>query len=298
MKFFSMLVLALGLALGGAAMDAEAKRFGGGRSLGMQRQATPPKAPANTAQAAPTAAGAAAAPKRSWMGPLAGIAAGLGLAALASHLGLGEAFGSFLLVALLVVAGIALLRFLMRKPAQSAAGAPFSGLRPAHEAPGASAQGPAAFQGLNPTGQQTGGSMIGSRLAPVAGAESPRIPADFDVAAFERNAKINFIRLQAAYDAGDLDDLRRFTSPEMFAEISMDLKDRQGAVNTTEVIDIQASVTEVVEEGNLYVVSVRFTGSLREDGAAMPTSVDEIWHMTKPASGAGGWVVAGIQQTA
>ena len=297
MKFFTMLALVLGLALGGVAMDAEAKRMGGGRSLGMQRQAAPPKAPANTAQAAPTAAGAAATPKRSWMGPLAGIAAGLGLAALASHLGLGEAFGSFLLMALLAVAGIALVRFLMRKPAQTATGTPFSGLRPAHETPGAPSQGPAAFQGLNPSGQ-TGGSMIGSRLAPVAGAEAPRIPADFDAAAFERNAKINFIRLQAAYDAGDLDDLRRFTSPEMFAEISMDLKDRQGAANTTEVIDIEASVTEVVEESNSYVVSVRFTGSLREDGAAVPTSVDEIWHMTKPVSGAGGWVVAGIQQTA
>jgi predicted lipid-binding transport protein (Tim44 family) len=302
MKFFTMLALVLGLSLSGVAMDAEAKRFGGGRSLGMQRQAAPPKAPANATPAAPAAAGAAAAaPKRSWMGPLAGIAAGLGLAALASHLGFGEAFGSMLLIGLAVMAGLAILGMVMRKRAAAnagAAGAGFQGMRYAQATPGA-APGGSAFERTTAGGNS--GSMIGSNLmgggAPAATA-SASIPADFDVAAFERNAKVNFIRLQAAHDAGDLEDIRQFTSPEMFAEIRMDLSERQGTVNKTDVIHLQAAVTEVVEEADRYIVSVRFTGSVREDDAPAPEAVDEIWHMTKPVNGSGGWVVSGIQQHA
>jgi predicted lipid-binding transport protein (Tim44 family) len=141
-------------------------------------------------------------------------------------------------------------------------------------------------------GAAAGGSMIGAHLQ---GAQ-PRIPADFDVAAFERNAKVNYIRLQAANDTGNLDDIRQFTSPEMFAELQMDIRDRNGATQHTDVLSLNAQVLEVAEEDALYVVSVRFTGELREDGVTSP--VDEIWHLTKPRQGNGGWILAGIQQGA
>ena len=297
MKFLTMLAIVLGLGLSGFAVEAQAKRFGGGKSLGMKRQAPPAKAPDSPSVAAPAAAGAAgaaaAAPRRSWMGPLAGLAAGLGLAALASHLGFGEGFANLLMIGLAVMAGLALLRFVMRK---KTAGAGNTG---AGYAMAGGVQGkPVQRSSLHDVAMPAGGSMIGSQIGSAIGGEAPRaIPADFDVAAFERNAKVNFIRLQAAHDAGDLDDIRQFTSPEMFAEIRMDLNDRQGAASTTEVINIQATVIEVAEEAGRYVVSVRFLGSVREDGAPTPEAVDEIWHMSKPISGAGGWVVAGIQQS-
>ena len=300
MKFLTMLAIVLGLGLSGFAMEAEAKRFGGGKSLGMKRQAPPAKAPDSpsvTAPAAAGAAGAAAAPKRSWMGPLAGLAAGLGLAALASHLGFGEGFANILLIGLAVMAGLFLFRMFMRNKQAAAQSGASGGVRYAHETPSALAPNrSAAFESLNPAGHG-GGSMIGSQIAggPLGGG-GHNIPADFDVAAFERNAKVNFIRLQAAHDAGDLDDIRQFTSPEMFAEIRMDLNDRQSTGHQTDVLNIQAEVIEVVEEADRYIVSVRFTGEVREDDATAPEAVNEIWHMSKPISGAGGWVVAGIQQ--
>ena len=206
-----------------------------------------------------------------------------------------------LLIGLAVMAGLAILSMVMRKRAAAnagAAGAGFQGMRYAQETPGA-APGGYGFERPAPGGSS--GSMIGSNLmggGASASSASRSIPADFDVAAFERNAKVNFIRLQAAHDAGDLDDIRQFTSPEMFAEIRMDLNDRKGAVNKTDVIELQAAVTEVVEEADRYIVSVRFTGSVREDDAPAPEAVDEIWHMTKPVNGSGGWVVSGIQQHA
>jgi hypothetical protein len=95
-KFLSMLAVVFTVGLSTVAMEAEAaKRMGSGKSMGTQRQMTQDKAPTTPAQsaaAAPAAGGAAAAatPSRSWMGPVAGLAAGLGLAALASHFGFGD----------------------------------------------------------------------------------------------------------------------------------------------------------------------------------------------------------------
>jgi predicted lipid-binding transport protein (Tim44 family) len=82
--------------------------------------ATPAKPAAACATSRTGHAGAApmagaAAPKRNWMGPLAGLAAGLGIAALMSHLGMGEAMGNFLMLALLAVAAWPCGFLLMRK---------------------------------------------------------------------------------------------------------------------------------------------------------------------------------------
>ncbi len=324
MKAFSMIaaVLALGLTL--TAVDADAKRLGGSKSVGMQRQNTADKAaapaptnnagtPASTATAnnpagaaaSTAAAGAASQAKRSWMGPLAGLAAGLGLAALASHLGFGEELASMMMFGLIAFAVIALIGFVLRKRAAAAGGMNRSPLATAAAGAGSIGQGyetsapaaqPMQRTSLNDQGQN-GGSIIGSGLAPSAPAGVQRnIPADFDVAAFARNAKVNFIRLQAANDAGNLDDLRQFTTPEMFAELKMDITDRKGTEQHTEVLNVEADVLDVAEENGQYVVSVRFTGHVLEEKHQPAEAFDEVWHMTKPLQGAGGWVIAGIEQ--
>jgi len=302
-KWLSLLAVVFTVSMTTVSMEAEAKRIGGGKSTGMQRQAAPPAkapnaAPASTPAAAPGAAGAAT--RSSWMGPVAGLAAGLGIAALASHLGFGEELANMLMIGLLVMAVLAVIGFVMRKKAAAQgggmayAGAGAAGGQGSPRGPG-SAQQPAAFKMASPSAN--GGSMIGSAL----GGQSAQtggnaaIPADFDVPAFVRNAKVNYIRLQAANDAGNLDDIRQFTTPEMFAEIQMDFRERGGSTQQTQVEDLDADVLEVAEEGAMYVVSVRFTGSVREDGVL--ENVNEIWHLTKPRHVPGGWLLAGIQQS-
>lgn len=299
MKNFALMAAALFLGVTLTVGDAEAaKRLGGGGSSGMQRQSVAPSkthdaAPAQTPAspaAAPSAARQPAAapaaapqaqPKRSWMGPLAGLAAGLGLAALASHFGFGEAMANFMLMALLAVAVIAVIGFIMRKKAagQAPQGMQYAGA-------GADYGRAPATPDFTPAG--------GATAAPVVAAAG-RVPADFDAAGFVRNAKVNFIRLQAANDSGNLDDIREFTTPEMFAEIKLAIDERRGARQETDVAQLDAEVLEVVEEASRYIVSVRFTGLIGEDGGpAQP--FDEIWHMTKPSAGTAGWVIAGIQQ--
>ena len=295
-KWISLLAVVMTLGLGAAHFDAEAKRIGGGKSFGMQRQSAPPaKAPAApTATPAAAGAGAAAASTgRSWMGPIAGLAAGIGLMALASHLGFGEGMANMLMIGLLIAAAVAVFGFIMRKRAMAQQGGS-GGL--AYAAAGANRQSTPPVNTFRTPANVGGGSMIGSSLGGGAGVAS-RIPADFDVAAFERNAKVNFIRLQAANDAGNLDDIRAFTTPEMFAEIQMDIRERNGATQETRVLELEASVLEVAEEDAIYVVSTHFTGRVQEDGGD-PDTIDEIWHLTKPRQGNGGWVLAGIQQSA
>lgn len=309
MKKFALLsaVLALGFTL--AINDAEAaRRMGSGKSMGMQREAVspqrqnnvaPPQAPAAPNQATapmaakqPAAAAPQAQPKRSWMGPLAGLAAGLGLAALASHFGFGEELASMLMLGLLVMVVLMVVGFLMRKkaaaqqPALAGAGGPgmqYAGGSQDFQRDSSRDDRPvSAFQ---PAGTPVGGTVAGSR-----------IPADFDVEGFVRNAKVNFIRLQAANDAGNLDDLREFTTPEMFAELKLDIDARRGARQETDVQSVEAEVLDVAEEASRYIVSVRFHGLIREERDGPAEAFDEVWHMTKPLDGGRGWVIAGIQQ--
>ena len=321
-KILSLLAIVFTLGLSTVAVDAEAaRRMGSGKSMGTQRQATPDKAPGAPAQssAAAPAAGAgaaAAAPKRSWMGPLAGLAAGLGLAALASHLGFGAELASMLMFGLLAAAVMVAIGFFMRKRAaaqrQAASGAGGMQYAHAHAGMGTSAENrteqsaPAyklAMPSANSTGN-AGGAASGAGMASGIGSaigagavNARRIPADFDTTGFERNAKVNFIRLQAANDAGNLDDIRQFTTPEMFAELKMELADRGAATQKTDVVSINAEVIEVDEDADRYVVSVRFTGVMRDDTGEPDESFTEVWHLMKLRQGTTGWVLSGIQQT-
>lgn len=278
-------VLTLGLFLGVG--DAEAaKRLGGGKSSGMQRQSVPAnKAP--EAKPAPTAPAAAAQPKRSWMGPLAGLAGGLGLAALASHFGFGEELASIMMVGLAIMAALAVVGVIMRKRAatQQPTAARIGGVQYAGDGHDAAETRPRGYSVSMP------GSGVGSK--PLA---TNSIPPDFDVAGFERNATVQFVRLQAANDTGNLDDISEFTTPEMLADLKLDLATRAGVSQETEVVQIQATVIDVADEGDRYVVSVRFTGTIRESKEAVPESFDETWHLVKSSTGRGGWVLCGIQQ--
>ena len=299
MKIFSLLAAVLGFGLWLIVADAEAaKRAGGGASSGMQRNMSAPDRGPDAAPAqAPTNPSAAAAPsKRSWMGPVAGLAAGLGLAALASYLGFGEEFASMMMIVLLVMVVLAVVGFIMRRRAAAqqpamvgAGGMPYTTSGPASGASPHSYAG-GAMPGSGPN--TVSGDTYSSPAAPLFNA---RIPADFDVAGFVRQAKVNFIRLQAANDAGNLDDLREFTTPEMFAELKTSLLGRGNMAQQTDVVEINPEVLEVVEEASRDVVSVRYRGLIREDSGPAE-SFDEVWHLVKPHESQGGWRLAGIQQ--
>ena len=252
--------------------DAEAaRRFGGGQSIGKQRQSVTQQATPRQPAQAPAPAAPAGGSK--WLGPLAGLAAGGLLAALF----MGGAFDGIkmmdvVMVMLLAAAVFFVLRMLRRPASQTM-----------------------QYSGLD-----------GSRQAPLelgvgGAAEAPRapmnIPAEFKIEPFLRSAKTSFIRLQAANDAKDLNDIREYTTPQMFAEISMQMRDRGDELQKTEVVSVNVELLEVVTEDNLAIASARFNGLIREEPGQAPVPFDEVWHVQKDIKDPKSvWLIAGIQQ--
>ncbi len=298
--------------------DADARRFGGGGASGMQRNmpartapdAPPPRpaspqqgGPAQGQQAAPAAgtaaAGAAATARRSWMGPIAGLAAGLGLAALASYLGFGEAFANFLMLALLAVVALVLIRFVMRRMAGSTQGAQQPAMAGAARTPWTPPMDSARPEQA-PGGARAQPSVIPQPVV-LPQPEQPAVPkafvpASFDGENFARTAKAIFIRLQAANDTADLDDLRKFTTPEMFAEARLQIQERGNTPQHTDVQEVHAEVIDVADETAQRVVSVRFTGRIVEERDGPASAFDEVWHLVKPHDDSRSWAIAGIEQ--
>jgi predicted lipid-binding transport protein (Tim44 family) len=289
-KLFTLLTLAV-FSFGLATFDAEAKRFGGGNSIGKQRQAISPQAAPKPGQA-PAAAAPAAAGGSKWMGPLAGLAAGGLLAALF----MGGAFEGINMMDVLMLAALMAAIFfvirMLRRPRQENTARPmqYSGI------------GTTGSSGPVPgTSAPTEEASASSRAAPTEGAPVARstgnIPTDFQVEPFLRNAKTSFIRLQAANDTGDLSDIREYTTPQMFAEISMQINERGREPQRTEVLSVNAELLDVATENETAIASVRFNGQLREEPNAAPEAFDEIWHVQKDLKDPEAvWLLAGIQQ--
>ena len=319
----TLAALMMGLVAATFAFDAEAqRRFGGGKNLGrqsapvQQRQATPPQqqppqagnqqqTPAATAAARPGAP--AAAPRSPWRGALMGLAAGLGIAALASYLGFGEALTMFLTVlligmALLLIAGFVMRRMRGGTPQPAYGGGGRATPVPSEASPGTykhvgyeSATVPARPHEVQfATGARPGSAMDQFARGNGAGSVPWGIPADFDSSGFLKAAKANYVKLQQAWDSGDLAELSEFTSNDMFIALTHELRAR-GGKSTTEVVTLDAELLGIESNADEHIASVKFDGTLKVDGEI--ERVSEVWNLAKPVRG-GGWVLAGIQQLA
>jgi len=294
--------------------EALARPMGGGRSIGRQSQSVSRQAPAPAPAPAPAAAqrqaqpapaapapAAAAKPPSRWKGLLGGALLGLGLGALLSHFGLGGALASMistlLMVALLAGAAYFIYRMVRGKRENNGAGnAPFAGFggntpAPAGNTPDIGSR----IAPLPPLQLVSSGVGLDKPSAPVAPAQWG-VPADFDQAAFLRHAKSNFIRLQAAWDKADVNDIREFTTPEVYAELRMQIQERGAQADFTDVVTIDAELLGIETSVNDYLASVKFIGQIRSAPGAAAEPFSEVWNMSKPVSGSTGWVLAGIQQ--
>lgn len=283
-KFFAVLTVLFFTATLLTPLDSEAgRRFGGGRSTGMQRS-LPPPAQQNT-MSQPNRAGQQATPPAAsgmsrWLGPLMGF----GLGALMMSMFGGSAMAGMLGNILMVVLAFLVIRFLMnawqkRNQPQS------QGMQYART-PGATPDNRIEPTENIGTFQSAGGQVLMPQ----------RYPAGFNVEGFLRQAKVSFHRLQAANDAGDLSDIRDYVSPELYGEIATQIQERGGTKQRVEVLKLDADLLEVVTEGDKEIASVRFTGLIREDENAGAEPFDEVWHVAKDSRDAKGtWMIAGIQ---
>ena len=308
---FGVLLLVVALAMLAVTQDAHARRFGGGMSMGRQstnvlrqRQAVPPPAAQTPPRAATPAAGAAAGTAAAgsaarsglsrWLGPIAGIAAGLGIAALLSSMGLSGAFLEFLSSALLIGLVMFAVLYLVRR------------LRGAQRplAPAGQASAANSYRSAEPSNgfqpRAAGGSGAASSAPPIEAVPSTAVqdpswfvPQGFDVPAFLVQAKEQFIHIQALWDAGQKDSLRDLLTDDLLAEITPQLPE-PGEHNHTEVVLLNAELLGIETVAGGHLASVRYSGMLREAANAEAFRFEEVWNLYK-AEGTG-WLLAGIQQ--
>jgi predicted lipid-binding transport protein (Tim44 family) len=274
--------------------EASARPLGGGRSIGRQSQTVQRQAPApapspsqqlqRPATPAPTPA---IPPKPSvpWKGILGGALLGLGLGALFSHMGIGAGVGgmisSLLTIALLAMAAMFIYRWFKNRSPQATTG----------------------FSGFNQQPQPAGGPPLYDNRPPAAPvppasaapAQPWGLPPGFDQAGFLRQAKSSFIRMQAAWDKADTNDLREFTTPEVFAELKMQIQERGQTADFTDVVSIEGELLGIETTGSDYLASVKFVGLIKSSPTAEAAPFAEVWNMSKPLDG-NNWLLAGIQQ--
>jgi predicted lipid-binding transport protein (Tim44 family) len=262
--------LVLGFAI--ALPEAEARRLGGGRTLGIQRNVTAP--PPAAAPAKQAGAAAPASQGSRWLPILGGLAIGGLLAAMFADHPILSTLLTAMLVGFLAYVALAVLRML-RAPRAAPSPLQYAGL------------------GNETVAAPPPSQAAGFDARAASGAARPQVPAGFDVAGFLRAAKSNFIRLQLANDGGHLEELREVTTPEMFEALR---QDAGAAGQQTDVVTLNADLLEVATEGDRHWASVRFSGLVREAPGAAPASFEEVWNLAKPVDGSTGWVLAGIQQ--
>lgn len=299
--------------VGAPVIEAEAKRLGGGGNIGRVAPAktaptTTPAKPATSPQTAPqgqqaanpgAATTAAAQPARkSWMGPLAGIAAGLGLAALASYLGLGEELMSLMLILLAVVVLFAVFRmFAARRQAQAGSyGQPaMAKAGYGNNELGAEARTNVSWPASSGAAGTGSGAFDAAPAAPVAAVSQEEIQQ------FVKVAREQFTKLQSVWDSGDIHALAEFCTPEMTRELSHQIAARKGAANQTQVVNLDAEwlgMSDAQDDFGKPVdeVQIRFSGLIRESADAPAVDFDEVWTLHRVKNGDTGWMLAGITQ--
>jgi len=263
-------VLGFGLAID----SADARRLGGGKSVGSFSRQASPSATQSQNTARPNAAPSA--PRKG--GLMGGMLGGLLAGSLLGALFFGGAFDGIGMMDILLMAGAGFLLFKLfaRRRAATASvggGAPGHGAqRQQHDA--------APFS-------MPGSSAGGAASGPVGD------PEWFDRERFLGGAKEHFMTLQRAWDNNDLPKIQDYVTPELY-NMLRDERAAQPANNQTEIVRLFAELGGVQEIGQQAEARVLFHGIISENGSE--TEFNETWHLVRELRGDAPWYVQGIEQ--
>jgi len=274
--------------------DADARRFGGGRSFGKSYSSAKPATPSKSSSSSANRSNANSSGQRSgasrWLGPLAGLAAG----GLLASMFMGDGFEGIQFMDILLIGGLIFgVIFLLKKMRGG-------GLQRQQYAAGAA--GAAGGQGgSHSSGFQIPG--IGSNLGGGGGGAdsednglSQQAPDWFDPDGFLKGARQQFMTMQKAWDERDMDAIRETVTPEMYQQLAAE-RDSLPSDNHTEVVTLNSDILGYTYEPSRVVVSVAMSGLIKEQVGAQPQAFDEVWHVQRSTSDpSANWYVAGIQQ--
>lgn len=110
---------------------------------------------------------------------------------------------------------------------------------------------------------------------------------------FLRFARQRFNHVQSMNMGANLEEIRRYFTPDMFNSIKEDIAHNQ---ETAEFSNLQTELVDSIQENGQYIASVRFSGLVSEDVGSPATPFSEVWHFVKPVGSQQDWLIAGIQQ--
>jgi hypothetical protein len=131
-------------------------------------------------------------------------------------------------------------------------------------------------------------SIIASSATRAAGLHLPAL----DGAEVLEAARTRFLRLQAAWDAGDFQALGHLTTPAMLAELLPMLTTRGNGASRTDVITLHAELLGLEELGAAYLASVEFSGLIRESAEQGAVPFRELWMLACEKDGSPSWRLA------
>lgn len=146
--------------------------------------------------------------------------------------------------------------------------------------------GPAAVRPLPAAGARTAGQS-----PPVAAIVLPR---GTDREALLIELRLHFVRLQEAWDLGAMPALQALTTSEMLEELCLGLPacSFDGAAARTDIVTLRADLFAFDELPAAFVVSVEFSGLMRESPGHCPLPFRELWMLTRSKDGSSGWKLA------
>jgi len=282
-RFLSIaLALCIGLTL---SIDANAKRFGGGKSFGAapthQTRQAAPSAPA----ASPSAAGrppAAASGASRWLGPLAGLAAG----GLLASMFMGDGFQGMQFFDILIMAVIAFLifRFIAARRRKQQEGVQMAGA-------GAPYQREVFEQPAQPVQNSIFGGAAAASARPVINA-----PAWFNEESFVSAARNHFQSLQQHWDGNEMDKIAEFVTPELLQQLKQERASEGEGYQSTYIDNLDVQLEGVDDRADRTIATLTFRGVAKTSRFDQGEAFSESWNMERAVGENQPWLLAGIRQ--
>ncbi len=296
-------VMAMVLMVGFLPLEADARKFGGGKSFGKSFKTAPaPKSqPTNTNSLNKKNDAPNAAASSSKKGLMAGIFGGLLAGGLLAAMFGSGAFEGFQIMDFLIIAIIA---FVLYKIFKSVMAAKSGALNQNKQAYAGGHSQPTQNKGYyheqppHQTRENVGGQ---SGFSGTAGGFSSatdvphNFPPDFDMPAFISGAREHYRILQEAWNHNQLDKIQEYVTPALYNDLAQERRSLAGEQHT-EVMYVDAEIVRGDFDNRTAQLSLQFSGRYKDSHEGIEEDIQDIWHLERDLTKSNSpWLIVGIQ---